>query len=709
MKIIFEKLDFLSPKITLFYKYKKRHSSAVGGLLTFIMIIICISYILRFIFRLILHTSPSVIFYKKYEKDFSKYFLDSSTIPHLIWFINNNFISKLNTKSIRIILLDEENNYAANTSNLKNYEHWVYDSCEKSDFNDYENYEHLIFNDYYINNTYNKRDISKAICIRYYYDKKEQRYYSSKDRTSNNKFKYPYLEHGVSNRNNTIMSIIIEKCSNNSETNNILGICEKEENINNYLNEINYAYIQVLDHIVDITDYHTPIKSYFMGLSSFLLHNNGYEINSINLSPLLIRSNDNFLNGNYIEKNSIIIDNTQNTIISSDNKIISKYLFCLKNYKQIYERKYIDLFDTFSSIGGILQFYYYVFYIINYFYNDFILILNTQNLFLNDPKNKKLAKLMTLNKYPNILESKNQNKNNALIKNYESNNILQELKYYKLVSKIHKGNLNDGDLSSIQLSESNNDKESYFYFNRKKDINEVESRKRKPRRSEQINCKSILKMKLKEDYLKKKKGFRYSMFDQKRTEIILPKNKDYYHINNINNIMRNNKENISVEKNENNMMTFGNSNNFNTSSSKKITFIDNRDRLYNFKRNYSFVGGVKAFKFLKNNKNIVKEDNNNRSFNIISPGKNIKLNENKKLAKVNKEKYYIEKLTFKNYIIFMCSRSKRRDILIIQQFRQKLLSEEHFFKSHLFLYLIIQKIKIDKDDKSDIEELYTEL
>ena len=37
-------------------------------------------------------------------------------------------------------------------------------------------------------------------------------------------------------------------------------------------------------------------------------------------------------------------------------------------------------------------------------------------------------------------------------------------------------------------------------------------------------------MKLKED--KKKNGFRYSMFDPKRTVIILPKNRDYYHLNN---------------------------------------------------------------------------------------------------------------------------------------------------------------------------------
>ena len=248
-------------------------------------------------------------------------------------------------------------------------------------------------------------------------------------------------------------------------------------------------------------------------------------------------------------------------------------------------------------------------------------------------------------------------------------------------------------------------KRVFFFFNIKKDISEAESHKRKPRRSEQINCKSILKMKLKED--KKKNGFRYSMFDPKRTVIILPKNRDYYHLNNI---IKNNKENISVEKNENNMMTIGNANNNNnTSYSKKITFIDNRDRLYNFKKNYNFAENVKAFNFLKNKKNTLKEDNNNSSFNIISPEKNSKLNENKKLVKVNKEKYYIEKLTFKAYIIFMCSRSKRRDILIVQQFRKKLLSEEHFFKSHLFLYLIIQKIKIDKDDKSDIKELYSEL
>ena len=76
--------------------------------------------------------------------------------------------SKINTKAIRVILLSNENNYDANTSNLKNYEHWIYDSCKKNDFN---NLEEIIFNDEYIKNSNN---IENAICIRYYFNKKEK-------------------------------------------------------------------------------------------------------------------------------------------------------------------------------------------------------------------------------------------------------------------------------------------------------------------------------------------------------------------------------------------------------------------------------------------------------------------------------------------------------------------------------------------------------
>jgi len=681
--MFFENLDYLSPKITLFYKYKQRHSSPIGGILTLLMIIICALFILKFLIRLFLHSSPSVIFYRKYENDLSKYSFNSSSIPHLIWLNNNNndnenFKTIINNKAIRVILLAEENNYAANTSNLKNYEHWVYDSCENNDF---INYDELIFNDYYIDNKYNK-DVSNAICIKYYYNKTEQQYYSLNNKTLNNKFKYPYLEHGISNKNNTILSTVIEKCTNNSITNDIFGTCENEEDILTYLNEYNSAYIQVLDHQVDLTNYKRPIQAYFMGISSFLLHNNGYEVNTINFSPLLIKSSENLINDEIIEKKTVIIDSTQTTIISSNNKILLKYLFCIQNYKQIYERKYSDLFEAFSSIGGIVQFCYYVFYIINYVYNDFILILNTQNLFLNDPKSKRITKLIPMNKRLSYtIDAKKVFKKNSIIRNYESSNYLNELRYFKLVSKDQRSAFNEGDISSLQLSESN-DKESQFMFQKNKNENQQEQ----SRRSFQLNSKSILKFKLKDEQ-KKKNIVRYSMFNPKSTEIMSPRNQDaqgkmFFSSNG--DYLSNIKENISMENN-------------NASYSKKVTFIDNRDKK-KINHHSSFAGNIKTSYFLKKKRNTK-----------ITPVKNKKLK--KTIFEFPEEKYYSQKLNFKEYIYFICSikKKKRRDILILQQFRKKLLSEEHFFKSHLFIYLIIRKIKIDKEDKSDIKELYSEL
>jgi hypothetical protein len=365
-----------------------------------------------------------------------------------------------------------------------------------------------LVNDEYIND--NNKDIENAICIKYYYNKTEKKYYSS---NTNNNFKHPYLEHGISNKKNKILSTIIEKCNNNSITNAIFGDCENEEYIHKYLSEHNSAYFQILDHQVDLNNYKSPIQSYFMGISSFLLHNDGYEVNNIKLSPLLIRSYQSFVGGDYIEKNTVIVDNTQNTIVHSYNKILLKYLFCIQNYTQIYQREYDDLFNAFSSIGGIVQFFYYVFYIINYFYNDFILILNTQNLFLTEPKNKNLTRLMTFKKQPIRIESKT--KNNTFLNNYDSSNILNQ--YYKLFSKDNNksNNIMDGDLSSIQLSESNNDRDIRFVFG-KKNVSE-----KKVRRSHQLDYQKLIKFRLKDEN-KRKFPVRNSMFNPKNTVIISP-------------------------------------------------------------------------------------------------------------------------------------------------------------------------------------------
>ena len=697
--MILEKIDFLSPKITLFYKYKKRHSSSIGGFLTIILFVVCLFFTLRFLIGLFLHSSPSVIFYRKYEKDLSKYSFDSS-ITHLIWINNNNNINDngmhktiLNTKAIRVILLADENNYEVNSSNLFNYEHWLYDNCEKDDFTYYEK---MIFNDEYIKN---KNNITNAICIRYYYNNTEKKYYSlnksENDLNKKNNFKYPYLEHGISNKKNSLLSTIIEKCTNNSITNFIFGDCENEENIQKYLSEHNSAYIQILDHQVDLTNFYTPIQSYFMGISSILTHRNGYEVKTINLSPLLVKSNQNLINYDLFEKNTVIVDSIHSSIIGKTNinnsKILLKYLFVIQNYKQIYERKYEDIFGAFSSIGGIIQFFYYIFYLINYFFNDFILILNTQNLFLNDPKSKRFTRLMPFGKYPMRLDSKVGN--NILSKNYESSSHIPDLKFLKMISK----DKIDGDMSSIQLSEPNIDKDSKCLFNIIKEDNLIENSA--SRRSQQLNYNNIINFKIKND-IKNKGGYRNSMFNPKNNISFFPFQKTMDNkSNNIITIMSSNNEHSNNEEIKNivKIVKFNDKN-----ESKQITFIDNKDK-NNVDNSISFAENVKKSNHLKSKR---------KSMNINNTHFLRKKNANKQLQKLYEatDRFIYEKLNFKEYLRFKCCyRNRRKDILIVQRFRRKLLSEEHFFKSHLFIYLLIQKIKIDKQDKSDIKELYSEL
>ena len=103
------------------------------------------------------------------------------------------------------------------------------------------------------------------------------------------------------------------------------------------------------------------------------------------------------------------------------------------------------------------------------------------------------------------------------MKNYESSNYLNELQNLKLYSKDNKFNNND-DISSIQLSDSNNDKDSRFLYDRRKEEKILKTKRE--RRSQQLNYNNILKFRLKDEH--RKKAYRNSMFNPKNTAIFSP-------------------------------------------------------------------------------------------------------------------------------------------------------------------------------------------
>ena len=75
------KIDFLSPPITLFHLEKRTHTSTLGGFFVILMLTICSSYISFLLYNYISHKKMISIFHKKFEFEAGYYSFNSSAIP----------------------------------------------------------------------------------------------------------------------------------------------------------------------------------------------------------------------------------------------------------------------------------------------------------------------------------------------------------------------------------------------------------------------------------------------------------------------------------------------------------------------------------------------------------------------------------------------------------------------------------------------------
>ena len=131
-----KKLDFLSPKITLYHKGSLSHNSWMSGLLTIFswtIIILCGVY---YSLDLIKRQNPKSFFYNRFVEDSGEFPINSSLLFHYISMGNVNEIDPNNDMafdfySFRIIGIDTyyQNYMNDNDRNLSNYNHWLYGKC----------------------------------------------------------------------------------------------------------------------------------------------------------------------------------------------------------------------------------------------------------------------------------------------------------------------------------------------------------------------------------------------------------------------------------------------------------------------------------------------------------------------------------------------------------------------------------------------------
>ena len=457
------KFDFLSPPITLFYLEKRTHTSKVGGILILLLIGLCSSYILYLLYLIINHKKVTSIFYKKFEYDIGQYYLNSSSIYYFIQLHSideHSYLFNNAKKYFRIY------SYFGNTdfeeSYLDRVDHWVYDTCRENI--DDDNLDKSLFQ--------NVNNFNSSACLRYFYNSTEKNYYSLDDKN----FIWPYLAHGTAQKNNIFLHTTIEKCTEHSPTNKLFGECPSQEEIDEYTTKIVAIFLYFIDYQVDPTNYKNPIRKYMQSITSGVGNEQGYEENYIFFSPLRVRTTE----GSVLQKtkdiDSLYFDS--NVKISSPNVEsyfkLGRFTHFMQNNMQIYERRYDDAFEILSDIGGIIQCFFNILYCLNYLYNTYIIVSDTNRLFFTiiEKRSYSLSGDKYTKKNKNTLFNDSsifalkRNKSNTIIGSAINKfSVIKDIIEEKNDSNNISDNLNDNSINKLNINNPKKNKEIHTLIN----------------------------------------------------------------------------------------------------------------------------------------------------------------------------------------------------------------------------------------------------
>ena len=463
------KIDFLSPPITLFHLEKRTHTSKISGFLVILMMTIISLYICYLLYNLVSHRKLTSIFHKKFEYEAGYYSFNSSSIFHFIQIFSpedGGYFDKFDTKYIRAYTTYVRSNFSY--GNLDLYDHWVFDSCRENIDN--KNVESYLFK--------NVENFTNGVCIRHYYNSSERKYYSLEDKG----FQWPHLEHGIAQRSNIYLTTLVQKCSNDSIINNLFGPCPPQKDIDNYLSKYFGVYLYFTDTQVDPTNYTKPTQKYLQVISTGIGTPQSFVESYIHFSPLIIRTRIGSLFETIADMNSFYFDFNRKGSANNNEKYftITKYYHLMQNNVQIYERKYNNIFDVFSEIGGVIQFIFYVFYWTNYAYNKYIIAYDTNALFFSIRDKHSFSRQNTIHLKKNdikLLNLKSNNDRNMIKSNVflSSNNLnMNKIKYNRLSQVLNQNEIENKKINGnnrLKLSNIiNNGDNTNFSINLNKNI-----------------------------------------------------------------------------------------------------------------------------------------------------------------------------------------------------------------------------------------------
>ena len=643
-------IDFLSPSITLYYFGKRSHTSKIGGCLILLLASIICLYALYIVYTTFGHKKVTALFYKKFEWEAGYYSLNSSSFFNFFQIYSNEnggYFGEYNSKYIHSYITYFHAGFKE--SELDKYDHWVFDRCQKEENENNINLPLLI----------NIDNFTNSACIRYYYKYQDKKYYSIEDK----EFIWPYLNHGIARKDNIYLTATVQKCTNNSIINRLFGECPPQKVIDDYVNKYIAIYFYFIDTQINPFNYKNPIKKYINTITSIIGTNFTFVENYIHFSPLKIKTNEGQIISKSYENNSFYFDSNRMgcAVNSKENFKLAKYYFILQNTAQIYERRYNNIVDILAQMGGLIQFIYYIFFWVNYLYNNFIIASDTNKLFFHVKESKDFI---------SWLEKK---KNIQKVFQTKKEKINQKSKTNKEVSKMKIADINNNINNDSENMNSNNIKQKTNFF-----INELlkNSKKIEDNSLSIVSYSNNRNLKNNMNKLSSNcsNSFIREMQDKSNSSIFL---KDS------NNNLINNQINIF---NNNNKLNIGTKDNY-----KKYSVFS----IFENKEDISSSPQYKAMKKFRISKRSVQKIDHQQS-----------ICEN--LIKEDRMKI-IKNLTFFIYIKSLCMSKFKGTTDFITLYRKNLLSEEHFFKSHIKTSLIEKQYKLSNNQSISFIDCFNNL
>jgi hypothetical protein len=337
------------------------------------------------------------------------------------------------------------NNYVSDR-NISHFDHWLYGICNNK--SDTEGIGHLI----------NYKYFEKSACIKKYFDSSEQIYFD----IGNPKFRWPVLSHGTFNINNQFYCVIVEGCKNDTISQILDG---NQKCIYNPLIGIKTSYFYFINQFIDILNYKKPTIKFLDRIENGI-NKYSYFLNNLNIFPSKVKTHNGYIIEKVEEEKGYIYErNDVVTEINNEDIIYIAYNIWLKNILNDYDRTYKKIQDVFSNIGGIIQVVIFISVCLNKFYNNYIELIDTDDLLFSSIKNRNYEKRKIDNKNENnkFGELNNEKRNDLNKKSFKKDKNRE-----KLNKKIEKDKFNN-NFSKIQ----NN------FFNSCEELNRVHSNDKK--------------------------------------------------------------------------------------------------------------------------------------------------------------------------------------------------------------------------------------